>query len=403
MKYILKFVWVILLAILFVPILAKAQSTTSVGPRVDKVEFSLFHSETCPHCKAEIAFINYTLKPKYQDRVDFKMYEVGIEENVKMLFDYAKRYNANISGVPVTFIDGQVIHGFSSNETTGDDLMDAIEKAIKVRQKEKVAADTATNNVATPAGAKITVPGLGEIDPHTFSLPILTVVIGLLDGFNPCAMWALLFLITLLLGMENRRRMLLLGGLFILASGAVYFFFMAAWLNFIMFIGTILLIRVLIGVVAVVMGGKNLYDFWKNRKAEGVVCEVSGKEGTKKTFEKIKDIVYRQSLWWSIAGILILGFSVNLVELACSAGFPAIYTQILSMSGIPVWQKYFYMLGYIIFYMLDDMIVFAIAMVTLKQKVFGTKYAKYTNLVAGALILILGLLLIFKPEWIMFS
>ena len=148
------------------------------------------------------------------------------------------------------------------------------------------------------------------------------------------------------------------------------------------------LLAILIGVVAAGVGGKNLWDYWQNRKAEGVVCKVSKNEGTKKTFDKIKDIVYRQSLWWSIFGIIILGFSVNLVELACSAGFPAIYTHVLALNGLPMWQKYFYMAGYIFFYMLDDLLVFIVAMVTLKSKVFGSKYAKYSNLVGGLLIFI---------------
>ena len=107
--------------------------------------------------------------------------------------------------------------------------------------------------------------------------------------------------------------------------------------------------------------------------------------------------MYRKSLWWSILGIILLGFSVNLVELACSAGFPAIYTQVLAISGIPMWQRYLYMAGYILFYMLDDLVIFIIAMATLKSKVVGGKYAKYANLVGGLLIFVLGLLLIFKP------
>jgi len=146
-----------------------------------------------------------------------------------------------------------------------------------------------------------------------------------------------------------------------------------------------------------------LWDYWKNRKADGVVCEVSQNKNTQTTFEKIKNIVHRQSLWWSILGIVLLGFSVNLVELACSAGFPAIYTQVLALNGLPMWQKYLYMLGYIFFYMLDDLIMFIIAVVTLKSRIVGSKFAKYSNLVGGVLILILGILLILKPEWLMFG
>lgn len=392
-----RFFLFLLVAILLLPNLVSAQ-TGSIGPRadLDKVNFTLFHLETCPHCRAEIAFINSTLKPKYNDKVSFNFYELREQESLAKLQEFVDRTGARTSGVPITFVDDKVFYGYNTDATTGDQLISAIENAIKTREKVKEEAEI-------DKGPKINVPVLGEINPKKFSLPLLTVVIGLLDGFNPCAMWVLLFLITLLLGMESRKRMLLLGGIFIFASGAVYFAFMAAWFNFILFIGSILMIRILIGAVAIGIGGKNLYDYWQNRKADGVVCEVSNQKWTQKVFGKIKEVVHRQSLWWSIVGIILLGFSVNLVEMACSAGFPAIYTQVLALSGIPTWQKYLYMVGYIIFYMLDDMIVFAIAMVTLKQKVFGTKYAKYTNLVAGALILILGVLLIFKPEWVMFS
>lgn len=380
---------------LSIPSFSFAQGESEDG--INKVEFTLFHSETCPHCKEEIKFIEKKLKPEYSEYVDFQLYEIGEPKNQELFEQYGYFYKVDVRGVPLTFIDGIPVHGFGNEKTTGAEIIKIIEKKINERGlnggEEQVAGEEDI----------ISVPILGDINVKTFSLPVLTLVIGLLDGFNPCAMWVLLFLISLLLGMENKKRMWLLGSIFIFASGAVYFFFMAAWLQFLMFIGMILIVRILVGAVAIGVGGKNIWDYWQNRKAEGVVCKVSKNEGTKKTFNKIKDIVYRKSLWWSILGILILGFSVNLVELACSAGFPAIFTQILSMSDLSIWQRYMYMAGYIVFYMLDDMVVFFVAMATLKSKVFGTKYAKYTNLVAGLMILILGLLLVFKPEWLMFS
>ena len=390
MRKILVFILVAVFSLsLFLPVNAETGG---------KVEFVLFHSKTCPHCKEEIKFIDSELRPKYGEQVDFQLYEISEPQNQKLMAQYVYFYKAQSGSVPLTFVGDEWLVGYDKDKTTGKRLVELIEKKIGEKNPEK-AASVADDTVSET----IDVPVLGKIDPKAFSLPLLTVVIGLLDGFNPCAMWVLLFLISLLLGMENKKRMWLLGSIFIAASGAVYFLFMAAWLQFIMFVGMILLVRILIGVVAVGVGGKNLWDYWQNRKAEGVVCKVSKNDGAVKTFDKIKDIVYRKSLWWSILGIVILGFSVNLVELACSAGFPAIYTQVLALNGLPMWQKYLYMAGYIFFYMLDDLIVFLVAMLTLKSKVFGTKYAKYSNLIGGLLILILGLLLIFKPEWLMFS
>ncbi len=382
------------LLFLFAPFVTKAADAPQ------KVEFVLFHSKTCSHCKAEIDFIDKKLRPEYSDKVDFQLYEVSEnQENQQMLSQYLYYYKGQGGSVPITFIDGEIIYGYGDDKTSGAHLKEVIEQKLRL----KGWPDGQKTDVVGNTGEQIIIPMIGAINPRTFSLPLLTVIVGLLDVFNPCAVWVLLFLISLLLGMENRKRMILLGSIFILASGAVYFVFMTTWLHFILFIGMIFWVRLIIGATGIGVGSKNLWDYWKNRKAEGVVCEVSQNKSTQTTFEKIKNIVHRQGLWWSILGIILLGFSVNLVEMACSAGFPAIYTQVLALNGTPMWQKYLYMLGYIFFYMLDDLIVFIIAVVTLKSRIVGGKFAKYSNLIGGALILILGALLILKPEWLMFS
>ncbi len=365
----------------------------------EKINFALFHTQSCPHCRDEIAFIDSVLMPEYGEWVDFKLHEIGDPDNQRLLDRYSYYYGARVTGVPITFIDEQVVYGYDAEHTAGKQLINIIENKLEQKGIEVNGQDQQSPDEQN----MVSVPLIGDINVRTFSLPLLTLIIGLLDGFNPCAMWVLLFLISLLLGIEDRKRMWLLGTLFILTSGLVYFLFMAAWLHFLMFVGMIFFVRIIIGLVAVMVGGYNLKDYWRNRKSDGVVCKVSTKQGTRSVFEKIKRVVYRKSLWWSIAGIMLLGFSVNLVELACSAGFPAIFTQVLAMSGLAVWEKYLYMIGYIFFYMLDDLIVFVIAMVTLRSKVMGSKYAKYANLFGGLLILVLGLLLIFKPQWLMFS
>lgn len=398
-----------------IPLVARAQTASPQDSAAnEKISYVLFHLKTCPHCQEEIRFINSTLMPKYGQYIDLQMYEVSTPENQQKFEEYGYYYKVPVGTVPVAFIDGEMINGYTNDKSTGKQIMNIVEtklveRGILAPPETADSIGNSTDNQATNCTIVngeptcITIPLVGTIDPTSFSLPLLTVVLGLLDGFNPCAMWVLLFLISLLLGMEDKSRMWLLGSIFIIASGVVYFVFMAAWLQLLLFIGMITAIRIVIGVVGITIGGKNLWDFWKNRKAEGVVCEVSGKEGTKRTFDKIKDIVHRKSLWWSLIGIVILGFSVNLVELACSAGFPAMFTQVLALNDLPMWKRYIYMFFYIVFYMLDDMVVFVIAMVTLKSKMIGGKYAKYGNLIGGLLIFILGFLLIFKPEWLMFS
>lgn len=375
-------------------------ATTDVTPS-EKIEFTLFHLDSCPHCKDEINFIYEELLPEYGNYINLNMYEVSSAKNQELYKQYAFYYKSEAGGsVPVTYIDGEVVFGFLDKEITGEKIINIIKSKLVERG---LVEGQPSDNQENATSSTLKVPFLGNVDPQTLSLPLLTIILGLLDGFNPCAMWVLLFLITLLLGMKNRKRMWMLGSIFIFTSALVYFVFMAAWLQFIMFIGLIALVRWVIGLVAIYVGGSTLRKYWKNRKADGVVCEVTGKEKNRKVFDKIKNIVHKESLVFAILGIILLGFSVNLVELACSAGFPAIFTQVLAMSEIPVWQRFAYMIGYIFFYMLDDMIVFVIAMITLQVTGFGGKYAKYVNAFGGLLIFVLGLLLILKPEWLMFG
>ena len=209
-------------------------------------------------------------------------------------------------------------------------------------------------------------------------------------------MWVLIFLIGLLLGMDNRRRMWTLGTVFIVASGVVYFIFMAAWLNLILFLGFIIWVRVVIGFIALLSGAYNVREYYINKSG---ACKVTGSERRQKIFAKLKDLTHKKKFWLALGGIILLAFAVNLVELICSAGLPAIYTQVLTLTNLPKWQYYLYLLLYIFIFMLDDLIVFIIAMVTLKVTGISGKYSRYSSLVGGIIMIIVGALLILRPEW----
>ena len=141
-------------------------------------------------------------------------------------------------------------------------------------------------------------------------------------------------------------------------------------------------------------------EYWKNKDG---ACKVTGGENKQKTFNKLKELVHHNSFWFALGGIILLAGAVNLVELICSAGFPAIYTQVLALNHLPKWEYYLYLLGYIFFFMLDDLIVFFVAMITLKMTALSGKYSRYSNLIGGLLMVIIGILLIFKPELLMFG
>ena len=296
--------------------------------------------------------------------------------------------------------------GWYNEQTTGAAIEEAIQCALQNSCYDTV------GNLISPTTTdpryqdkkkipeKINLPLIGEIKTRDFSLPVLTILIAGLDGFNPCAMWVLLFLISLLLGMEDKKRMWILGIAFIVSSGFVYFLFMSAWLNLFLFLGFVLWVRVIIGLVALAAGCYNLKEYFINKAG---VCKVTGSSKRQRIFEKLKAITQKKQLWLALGGIVVLAFAVNLVELICSAGLPAVYTQILALTPMAKWQYYAYLLLYIFIFMLDDLLVFFIAMTTLQITGITTKYSHISHLVGGIIMVIMGILLLLKPEWLMFG
>lgn len=374
----------------------------------DNVTVYFFWGEGCPHCAKEEVFLK-DLQSRYP-QVAVRDFEVWKNpENQKILADMAKKLDIQVSGVPFTLVGEKSFSGWFDEKTTGRGIEDAVIYALEndCRDLGNEVLVSSQASLATPAKCEekkegpqtIDVPLLGRIEVKNFSLPVLTVVLGGLDGFNPCAMWTLLFLISLLLGMKDRKRMWIFGGAFIAASAAVYFMFMVAWLNLIIFIGLIFWVRLAIGAVSLAGAGYNLKNYFAKKP---VVC-LSADPKRQKIFARLKEATQRKNFYLALAGIVLLAFAVNLVELICSAGFPVVFTQILAMSGLAWWQHYLYILLYIFVFMADDMIVFFTAMITLRMVGVTAKYQKSSNLIGGVLMLVIGLLLIFRPEWLMFG
>lgn len=379
------------------------------------VNIYFFWGDGCPHCAAEKPFLR-SLEEKYPT-INIYEYEVWkSSENRQLLKDVGEKLQTEVSGVPFTVVGDKAFVGFNE-EIIGKQIEDRVDSCVLGTCPDSVAeivglAPAGASNekaeertlaepeVKTIIPEKLSFPIVGEIKTANLSLPLFTIVLGALDGFNPCAMWTLLFLISLLLGMKDKKRRWILGTAFIVASAFVYFLFMSAWLNLIIFIGFIAWVRMLIGLVAILGGGYNLKEFVTNKDSG---CKVTGGGKRQLVFEKIKNVTRQKSFLLALGGIILLAFAVNLVELICSAGLPVVFTQVLALSDVPRWQYYIYMLLYIFVFMLDDLFVFVTAMLTLEMTGISTKYGRVSHLVGGVLMVIIGLLLIFKPELLMFG
>lgn len=377
----------------------------------------VFVREGCPHCADFKEFMG-----RWSDAPDVTYYEVTNRAAQELFEKVQQRLPGLQQGVPTIILDGQVIQGYDTDETTGKRVK-AIYEACGDSDSgcitfEEFLAGKGASGLAASAGTCSGDPSkpctanyneeqfifdfwfIGKTDLRNLSLPVLSIVLGGLDGFNPCAMWVLITLLTLLINTRSWLKIWVIGGTFLLVSGVMYYLFIAAWLNVFLLIGYNHWVQKIIGVVAIAGGSFYLYEVFCN---DPNTCKITDHRRRAKTIERMKNVVSAASWPAMVFGVAVLAASVNLIELVCTAGLPAIFTQILAFNPITHFERYMYLGLYILTYMLDDLIIFAIAVFTLHATGFTTKYRRFTMIFGGVLMAALGILLIFWPEALTFQ
>ena len=384
---------IIIALLLIIPFGTKALSKTYVDKAKDiikvenydatKVSLYLFHGAECPHCEEERNWLK-SITEEYKDYLKVYYFEVWHNaDNAKLMEQIKKEFDIKNSGVPLTIIGDKYYLGFSNP------IGSTIENAIIEY------SDYGKNT------GEIDLPILGKVNIKEVSLPLVAIILGFIDGFNPCAMWILLFLINMLFGIKNKKKAWILGITFLLVSGLVYFLSMLG-INFVVGVATLKWMKISIAIFILVAGILSLKKYFKIRKEEAG-CTIIDDKKRRKLVTKMKTIINSNSFMLSLVGIITLAATVNLIELACSLGFPVIFTEILSVNEIGGVAKIIYLLIYIFFYMIDDMIVFSVSMITLEATGITNKYNKLCTLISAIIMIVMGLLLIFKPDWLMLN
>jgi len=363
----------------------------------EKVTVNFFYSTTCPHCTAERQFLA-KLEQRYPE-IEIKQYVINKKENVELFEKIAKEHGATTQWVPATFICDDYIVGFIDEETTGKEIEEKIKNCLEHGCAHPNEYDHENGCVEDKKNI-IPVPILGEIDLAKTGLPLLTIVLGFLDGLNPCAIWVLCFLLTLLIYAKSRKKMFLIGSIFIAASGIVYFLFMAAWLNFFLIIGFVDILRIIIAFIAIIVGIVNMKDFFFFKKGISFTIPERFKP---KLFEKMRNLVKEEATLAIIIGTVVLAFAANSFELLCTFGFPAIYTRALTLHNLPTFTYYFYLALYNIVYVMPLFIIVLIFTSTMGARKFTEKHGKILKMISGILMFTLGLILLIKPEMLLFG
>jgi cytochrome c biogenesis protein CcdA/glutaredoxin len=381
-------------------------------PTSEIVQIEMFTRDDCGHCIDQKAFF----AELEEERDDFKVnyYDLEETENYELFAEFAKAEGLTMS-TPVTLIGSKVIQGFAEAETTGKMLINYIDQAKgntphtfrsfmdaggsegSVESVEGGVCEEDAETCLIPETYEpyfVKVPFMGSVDVKQYSLPVLSIILGFIDGFNPCAMWVLVTFLLILVQIGDRKKMLQIAGLFILAEAVMYYLILNVWMYTWDFVGLDHIITPIVGTVAI---GGGLFFLWEWKKSDGT-CKVTNSKQRAKTRNRVQKLAAAEMTIATIIGIIGLALSVNIIEFACSIGIPQAFTKILDINPLTFLAKQFYMFLYILMYMVDDVIVFGIALYSIEKIGLTQKYSKICNLIGGLLMLVLGALLIFAPD-----
>lgn len=345
------------------------------------VELHFFWSRTCPHCQAAKPFVEAL--PARLPWLTLHSYEVsGDAANRERYQAMAAALGEEARVVPAFLFCQRMIVGFDDAETTGRLIEDALRNCHagvqpEVRQEQE-----------------LELPLLGRIEPGQWSLPMFTLVIAGLDAFNPCAFFVLLFLLSLLVHARSRARMLFIGGVYLFFSGFVYFLFMAAWLNVFRWLGELAVVTAIAGAVAVLVAVLNIKDYFLFKQGPSLTISDAVKPGL---FQRMRGLLRADSLPALTLGTAVLAAVANAYELLCTAGFPMVYTRLLTLENLPPAGHYGYLAAYNVVYVLPLLAITLAFTWTLGSRKLSEKEGRLLKLVSGLMMLGLGGLLLAAP------
>lgn len=378
-------------------------STLLAQTKPSLVPVSVFVRTGCGHCSHEEEFLEELGKKRFDFEVFY--YDVNTESGDKKFSEITKLENLS-QVTPVILVGNKVIQGFDSPDTTGKEIENLLDLSCG---KETLGVDEYLAAGGSAGGVKpvesengeectensflVKIPFYGVANLKSFSLPTIATVLGFIDGFNPCAMWVLVTFLLVLMQIGDKKRMWQIAGLFIAAETLMYFLILNLWFTTWDFIGLDRIVTPIIGIVAI---GGGLFFLWEAKKNDGT-CHVTNLEQRKKTHNKIKDLAARPMTIATAIGVIGLALSVNIIEFACSIGIPQAFTKILEINNLSWGASQGLILLYTLFYMIDDFIVFGLALWSFEHLHLTQKYSRWCNIIGGILMIILGLLLIFNP------
>ncbi|MBT0663083.1 hypothetical protein KI809_02115 [Geobacter pelophilus] len=375
-----------------------------------KVIIYFFWGNGCPHCEEERQFLDELRRVHpYLEIWDYEVWHN--KKNAGLMSAMLQAHGVKSSGVPVTFVGDKMFSGFT--EKIRLSMVKTIEKCSLVpcgdpgdargktgnpeltdKARPFNVVTTATDDKIKETEISVSIPFLGELDSRNSPLPVLTLIIAAMDSFNPCAFFVLLTLLGLLVHAQSRKKMLLIGGIFVFFSGFIYFLFMAAWLNLFLVMGQVAVITTIAGVVSLVIAGINIKDFFLFKQWVSLTIPDSAKL---RLFDRMRKLLRSTSLLSTMIGAIVLAVAANFYELLCTAGFPMVFTRILTLNNLSTTTYYLYLVLYNIVYVIPMLIIVLGFTYTLGRRQLTEWQGRVLKLISGFMMLGLGVILLINP------
>ena len=351
------------------------------------IKLWFFWSKECRHCQRARPVIE-SMAAKHP-WLQLESRELTADaENRQQFREIAALFKREARSVPSFFFCKKMMVGFGNSEATGKFLLEQLQSC---KQKLEQGKHLPLTGSTVGQGEISRVMG---IDTRDLPLPVLTVIIAGLDAFNPCAFFILLFLLSLMIHVNNRKRMLLVGGVFILFSGLIYFIFMAAWLNMFLLIGALAWVTAAAGILAATMGIMNVKDAFLAAGPSLSIPE-NAKPGL---YARMRKLMNSNNLPAMLTGTIVLAIAANSYELLCTSGLPMIYTRLLTLESLPMAGYYLYLVFYNIIYILPLLAIVLVFVMTLGSRKLQPHEGRALKLLSGLMMLSLGLVLLIKPD-----
>jgi len=356
------------------------------------IHLYFFWSKKCPHCleaQPDMLELEQTLPWLRLHSLEL----IDHPENVETFLSMAASLGQEARSVPSFVLCGQLFSGYDNKNTTGQQLKGLLQACYRFVEEHPTGNETFNWQQSKPD--ILDLPLLGRVSGDEYSLPLLTLLIAGMDAFNPCAFFVLLFLLSMMVHSRSRARTALIGSIFVFFSGLIYFLFMSAWLNLFIYLGQLRIITYIASVIALLMAVINIKDFFWFKKGFSLSISATDKP---RLVDRIRLLLGLDSLFTVIIASIVLALAANSYELLCTAGFPMLYTRILTLHSLSRESYYLYLILYNLIYILPLLAIVILFSIRLGARKLSEQEGRVLKLLSGFMMLLLGLLLLLAPE-----